>query len=250
MDVFLTSYPKSGNTWVRFLFGNLLFPDVEVDFVSIEKLVPDIYKNTAEELKINYPINVFKSHSSFTTDYRNVIYVVRNPLSVCVSLYHHTLKYRLFDDPLPFDEFVNRFVNGEVFPRFLSWQDNVMSWLDNARRIDKFLLLKYEDIHDKPVESLKKVCTFFGLEKNEDDLRVAIEKSSFERMREMEKKNFYDAKIFKAKDGSILSREEIYFVRSGQKDEYRNVFEDKLKQLVYSKFGRAIRILEYEYSFQ
>src|SRR5690606_19812954 len=168
MDVFLTSYPKSGNTWVRFLFANLLFPNEKVDFVSLERLIPDIYKNTGEELKLNYPINVFKSHNSFTPEYGNVVYIVRNPLSVCVSLYYHARKYRLFDNSLPFEAFVGKFLNGEVFPAFQSWQDNVMSWIDNVKKVDKFLLLKYEDIHDDPVANLQKICAFCGLNQSEE----------------------------------------------------------------------------------
>jgi hypothetical protein len=29
-DVFLTSYPRSGNTWTRFLIGNLIYQDEPV----------------------------------------------------------------------------------------------------------------------------------------------------------------------------------------------------------------------------
>ena len=39
-DTFLVSYPKSGNTWVRFLLANLLFPDEEVGFANINRLLP------------------------------------------------------------------------------------------------------------------------------------------------------------------------------------------------------------------
>ena len=42
-DVFLVSYPRSGNTWFRFLVANALHPETEVSFASIPRLVPDIY---------------------------------------------------------------------------------------------------------------------------------------------------------------------------------------------------------------
>src|SRR5437016_13045920 len=35
-DVFLVSYPRSGNTWIRFLIGNLACPDDPVTFANIE----------------------------------------------------------------------------------------------------------------------------------------------------------------------------------------------------------------------
>ena len=40
-DVFLTSYPRSGNTWTRFLVGNFVNPNEPVTFLNVERLVPD-----------------------------------------------------------------------------------------------------------------------------------------------------------------------------------------------------------------
>ena len=40
-DVFLVSYPKSGNTWTRFLIANLIYPEKHPDFANINVLVPD-----------------------------------------------------------------------------------------------------------------------------------------------------------------------------------------------------------------
>lgn len=43
-DLFLVSYPKSGNTWMRFLVGNLLNPEEPETFAKMESRTPDIYK--------------------------------------------------------------------------------------------------------------------------------------------------------------------------------------------------------------
>ena len=43
-DIFLTSYPRSGNTWTRFLVGNFVNPNDPVTFLNVERLVPDMYK--------------------------------------------------------------------------------------------------------------------------------------------------------------------------------------------------------------
>ena len=39
-DTFLVSYPKSGNTWVRFLLANLIHPNETVSFANINRLLP------------------------------------------------------------------------------------------------------------------------------------------------------------------------------------------------------------------
>ena len=40
-DIFLVSYPKSGNTWTRFLIANLVYPEKNPDFSNINQLLPD-----------------------------------------------------------------------------------------------------------------------------------------------------------------------------------------------------------------
>jgi hypothetical protein len=40
-DTFLVSYPRSGNTWTRFLIANLAYPHESVSFLNIERLIPD-----------------------------------------------------------------------------------------------------------------------------------------------------------------------------------------------------------------
>ena len=67
-DIFIVSYPKSGNTWMRFLIGNLLFQDEPITFSNIELKVPDIYRNNNRKLlKISSP-RILKSHE-YSADY-------------------------------------------------------------------------------------------------------------------------------------------------------------------------------------
>ena len=40
-DTFIVSYPKSGNTWTRFLVANLAYPNQKVDFTTINRLIAD-----------------------------------------------------------------------------------------------------------------------------------------------------------------------------------------------------------------
>jgi len=38
-DLFLVSYPKSGNTWCRFMLAQIMHPDLKIDFTNIDRLV-------------------------------------------------------------------------------------------------------------------------------------------------------------------------------------------------------------------
>src|SRR5271165_3843446 len=73
-DIFLVSFPKSGNTWTRFLLGNLMNPDRPVGFADIESVVPDIAVfPRANFRKLKRP-RLIKSHDCFDPRYRRVIY--------------------------------------------------------------------------------------------------------------------------------------------------------------------------------
>ena len=76
-DVFLTSYPRSGNTWTRFLVGNFVNPNEPVTFLNVERLVPDMYKTADWVLRRRPRPRVLKSHESFDARYRRVIYRAR-----------------------------------------------------------------------------------------------------------------------------------------------------------------------------
>src|SRR5437868_10954354 len=87
-DVFIVSFPRSGNTWTRFLVGNLISQNEPISFVNVESRIPDIYLHSQESLcRMSRP-RVLKSHEPFDPRYKKVIYVVRDPRDVAVSRYH------------------------------------------------------------------------------------------------------------------------------------------------------------------
>jgi len=76
-DVFIVSYPRSGNTWVRFLIANLLAPDEKITFRNIENYVPSIYKS-ADTLDTRGGRRYIKSHNPCYELYPKLIYVYRD----------------------------------------------------------------------------------------------------------------------------------------------------------------------------
>ncbi|MEL6581985.1 MAG: hypothetical protein AAFQ14_19735, partial [Cyanobacteria bacterium J06621_12] len=50
-DLFLVSHPKSGNTWIRFLICNLIYPELDITFTNINNMIPDIYLTSNRELQ-------------------------------------------------------------------------------------------------------------------------------------------------------------------------------------------------------
>src|ERR1700684_273279 len=100
-DAFLVSFPRSGNTWTRFLVCNLINPDDPVNFAQLESRIPEIYDVTDRSLRAFPRPRVIKSHECFDPRYKKIIYIVRDPRDVAVSLYHFLRKIRSIDDTFP-----------------------------------------------------------------------------------------------------------------------------------------------------
>src|SRR5258707_11864652 len=92
-DVFVVSYPRSGNTWTRFLIGNLINPDVHLTFSNVESRIPEIYFNPDRKMRALPRPRVLKSHESFQPHYPRVIYIVRDPRDVAGLYYNHALEW-------------------------------------------------------------------------------------------------------------------------------------------------------------
>jgi hypothetical protein len=240
-DTFLVSYPKSGNTWTRFLVANLIRKDEPVTFENIERIVPDTVKNTRRQLaKIPRP-RIVKSHEYFDPRYRKVIYIVRDPRDVVVSYYYFHLKTRVIEDGYPMGRYVARFIAGEV-DAYASWHDNVTSWLATREHSSSFLLLRYEDMMQRPVDELSRIAAFLGISRTADELSRAVERSSADRMRELEEKQA-DVWVNTKK-----TRKDIPFVRTAKTGGWKQSLSVNLAQEIESAWGPTMQRLGYRLS--
>jgi Sulfotransferase domain len=188
-DTFVVSYPRSGNTWTRFLIANLLFRDQPVSFANIERMIPDAEALSSRYLKRLPSPRVIKTHQYFDHRYPKVLYIVRDPRDVLVSYYHFSRKYRHIADDYPLEKYVHGLVTGTLHSTaWGTWAENVSTWIAARNGRPEFLLLRYEDMMADTLGELAKVARFFGVEATPAQLCRAIENSSADRLREFEKK--------------------------------------------------------------
>src|SRR5215469_1505865 len=140
-DVFLVSYMKSGNTWLRFLVGNLTRPNEPVTFANVESLVPSIYGLPDRVLRRMARPRYLKSHEPFQAEYGRVIYIVRDPRYLAVSYYYHVVKARLFLVDCAINEFIPQFLADWPSSYHAPWPDHVMGWLAMRPSRQGFLVL-------------------------------------------------------------------------------------------------------------
>jgi hypothetical protein len=239
-DRFLVSYPRSGNTWTRFLIANLLFPDLEVSFLNIDHLIPDVININRRELaKIPRP-RLIKSHEYFDPRYKKVIYIVRDPRDVVISYYYFLLKQGFIKDSDSLETFVQRFVDGDVDPEFASWNENVLSWVSIRMGRPGFLLLRYEDLKAKPTHELARAAEFLGIQRSSESLTRAANLSSVERMRELETRD--ENKWI----GTRAKRKDIRFVRTALAGGWRSTLSDNDVAKIENAWGPLLKTLGYQ----
>src|ERR1035438_4061948 len=107
-DVFILSFPKSGNTWTRFLIANLIYPETPADFSNINRLIPDPEAMSKRDLAKMPRPRIIKSHQYFDPRYPRIIFIVRDPRDVLLSTYHFQRKRRVIDDHYPLKEYAGR----------------------------------------------------------------------------------------------------------------------------------------------
>jgi hypothetical protein len=269
-DIFLVSFPKSGNTWTRFLLGNLMNCDTSVGFTNIERVVPDIAAFPRADFRtLNRP-RVIKSHDCFDPRYRRVIYIVRDPRDVAVSLYYYAKKVKNVEDSLPLDAFIERlFVPGRSYNG--TWGEHVGSWLVNATNIAEFslqngdarpgaatsphskmdvpgarghgrefLLVRYEDLLQDTQAELRRIAEFLGLEANPEQMQRAVERSSANAMRKLESAQNLQWQTTRE------TRKDIHFVREAKSGQWQTALGASSVAKIESAWGHLMRLTGYE----
>jgi hypothetical protein len=238
-DVFLVSFPKSGNTWTRFLLANLRSPNQPATWENVDRLIPCLIATPAKDFERTPLPRIIKSHECFDPRYPKVICIVRDPRDVVVSQYHYSRKTRVIPSDLPIEAFVTRFLAGETCT-YASWGQNVLTWIHTSEGSPRFLLLRYEDLLANTARELARVVDFLQLSVSPRQITQAIERSSADRMRKLEKVQPNTNILFKG------SRDDLSFVRAAASGGWRKDLPMSLVEKIESAWGPLMRRLGYE----
>lgn len=271
--IWLASYPKSGNTWVRLFLQNLLNEGDQP--IDINASLPigfmhgangtffnrtTLLKHTVLKREEIYVLQsqsyaqiesnslFLKTHNAFqehdkSTAFSNevsdkVIYIVRNPLDLVISYAHFmdkTIDETILIMKNEQHSIAHNLIKGqEQLPQFLgSWSSNVSSWLNQSAI--PILLVKYEDLLEKPFEEFMKIVQFLKLDKNPKMVKKAMEFSSFNQLQAQEKKAGFNEQF----------SNNTNFFREGKKGQWEKILNTlQIKRLI-SNHEEMMRRLGY-----
>jgi hypothetical protein len=254
--VWIASYPKSGNTWVRFMACNLLFGP-QSSAAALNVMAPDIYEWGGHRL-VDHS-GLVKTHFCYSAALPLVertaaaIYVIRHPADVLLSNFHYSQRATkaAMSSRAAFDRYVEEFLQHRGDPYWVgrgmgSWEDNVRSWL-NAGSAVRVLPIRYEELQQDPRRVGGVLAKVFGLRRTSQQIEEAVSNSSFEKMRAVEDADIRERRIgifYKPYlDGSIEAGRR--FMRSGVAGEARRWLTPTQQAQIAEVFGPTMRQLGY-----
>lgn len=236
-DLYVVSYPKSGNTWLRFVLADA-YSGEEPDFDSVEAIAPRVGEHHGARPLMGASGRLIKSHEPRHGFFERIpgrhLYVVRDGRDVAVSYYYHMLRRGLIEEG--FSMFLMRFLTGQV-DNYGRWQDHVTSWLAAAAADPGHVtVVRYEDLLQDAYAVTAGALAGLGCELV-DDLGAAFDRHSSHRMRNKESTS------------QVLGREEvrrINFVRSARAGDWKSHFNAADLALFWDHAGEAMRAAGYE----
>ncbi|XP_071762683.1 amine sulfotransferase-like [Centroberyx gerrardi] len=241
-DVFLTTYPKSGTAWMQQILVQIMdaaHPD-QVEDATNRVRVPWLEAGPPDNpLRERPDPRLFGTHlppdmlpHGVRAKRIKVVYVMRNPKDVLVSLYHFYCSWKMLEAPKSFEDFFQQFLDGDVYMG--SWFDHVREYYTARDQMD-VLFLKYGDMLKDLRGEVVKLCAFLGKNLTDEAIDQVVETSIFKNMKTNPKANFkdlVDTHRYKKKTmRKGIAGDWKNFFTVAQNERFDQVFKEKMSDL-------------------
>ncbi len=278
MIIWIASYPKSGNTYLRSVLSSYYFSvDGNFTFSLLDniKSFPGIHysrykSNSKIEASKNWTnnqnyffekskFNFVKTHNSmlpyegniFTSKEQTIgaIYIYRDPRNVITSFKnHYQIDYdEVFDFMIDNKSFIiQNSYDGDYsnFTYLGSWNNHYISW--SSTKEFKTMLIKYEDLQENKYEIFNDMITFVnnlnGNKEpvNQDKLMQSIKSTNFSNMKNKEKNEGFAESV-----QSKVTGEKINFFNLGFNNRWNKILPENLKIKIQNYFEKDLKFLKY-----
>ncbi len=232
-DFILASFPRSGNTWLRFLLANTVcvgeLDGRQVDFHLLNRMMPELgVSDLGEAWPYGTVPRVIKTHQRYWPFFRQArsILVVRDPRDAMVSHYHYVRNDLAVGYAGSFEEFVRSWRFG-----LDSWFRHYASWRGRCG-----LLLRYEDLRRDTPGQFGRLLGFLGARVPAGVVEEAIRRSDIGSIRRIEEES-------ENPHGERHPRD-FRFTRNGRSRQWVDMFTPELVAL-YERMKEKYRFTLY-----
>jgi len=279
MIIWLASYPKSGNTWVRSMVAALMHTDDgEFHFDLLDQIKQFPIKNyftnftndfgdineikkhwlSAQDLiNLDNKVKFLKTHHinckidqyNFT-DKKNTlatIYIVRDPRNLVKSISNHFSKS--LEESKKF-LLTTRLIGGSNLEKnsvktlLGSWSDHYKFWKNNNKN---FLLIKYEDLLENTNSELIKIITFIKkftpIQTNDIKNKNIIRTTSFNHLKNLEEKGGFKENAYDRTDKAINKKKKFFYL--GPDNNWKDSLDKKIKDEIEFELSTEMKELGY-----
>jgi estrone sulfotransferase len=233
-DILLSSFPRSGNTWVRFLIANyisVMFEDkLEITFPVLDKMMPEIgVSNLLEGWRYKDVPRIVKTHWAYNRRIFKkcrAIGVIRDPRDVMASYYRFLTKR---EHPLFRGDFQS-FIRDRKYG-LMSWFEHTHSWWKHWD-----LIIRYEELRSDTEEQFARTLRFLGVDIDREELSIIIERADIRKVADSEKyappEKLKNDSVFRFVGNSLSQKRDHMF--SGEDIVYFCSLKEKYKVDLYS----------------
>ncbi|CAI0437808.1 unnamed protein product [Linum tenue] len=250
-DILLTSFVKTGTTWLKALCCNILdeedndvlatrnphevVPTIEIAF--LQDRVQHMLLNSSPERSRLLHAHLPYSHlpekvRSSSPPGCKLVHVARNPKDTLVSMWHfYNKNEKLYTNgPFPLERAVEIFCGGVV--PWGPFYDNVLGyWEESRKRPEEVLFFRYEDLCRNPEEQVRKLASFLGRETSSMDVEKVLWRSSLNRLKELE----VNKELKVNKDDAVKEGQRVgnsAFFRTGIVGDWKNYLTSDMAQRI------------------
>ncbi len=229
--VWIASYPKSGNTWIRFMLYSALYgpPKYSGD---VPTKIPDLHRKLPFVKPESGPVYI-KSHFQLTdkhpqlNDTLKAIHIIRNPRDVMLSALHYHVLTNKDPAELAKESFIKSFlqVGGDLHWKtmgFGTWASHARTW--RSTTLFPVLPMRYEELKADPRAQLVRMLSFLEVSRTDEQVDQAVKASSFDSMKALEirekqanKGNENAKHIFVGTKNA--TRKGVYFMNQGKSNQ-------------------------------